>query len=151
MVEGRTCNKCLEHKPWESFAINKKGVNDRKSVCKECSNKAQRLLNKKRRIDDPLDLSKTRRAKHLKINYGMSLEDYENLLVKQDYKCAICGREDNGLSNQKQLYIDHCHTKGHVRGLLCYYCNTILGLSFDDTDILRKAIKYLNKERSLGQ
>lgn len=148
MVDGRVCNRCKEFKVWTEFAVNKKGINDRKSICKKCSNLAQIALNKSRKEKDPLDLSKVRRAKHLKLKYGMSLEDYDCMLQQQAGKCAICGKKDNGLSNQKQLYIDHCHDLGHVRGLLCYYCNTVLGLAFDDVNILQSAIEYLKRDKT---
>jgi len=79
------------------------------------------------------------RGYQLKSLYNLSLEDYENLLLKQDNKCQICEKE-------KKLVVDHCHNSGKVRGLLCYGCNTSLGQFKDDTSLLRRAITYLERK-----
>jgi hypothetical protein len=63
------------------------------------------------------------------------------MLQEQDYKCAICGNEDE--VEGRRLAIDHCHDTGHVRGLLCGKCNRGLGLFYDDEELLQNAIKYL--------
>jgi hypothetical protein len=68
--------------------------------------------------------------------YGITLAEYEEMLKAQDYKCAICGNEDE--VEGRRLAIDHCHTKGNVRGLLCGKCNRGLGLFYDNLDLLEK-------------
>jgi hypothetical protein len=78
----------------------------------------------------------------LKYKYGITLEDYNIMLFEQDGCCAICGIHHTEI--KKSLHVDHCHTTGKVRGLLCYSCNTILGHAQDDINILKKTIKYLN-------
>lgn len=75
--------------------------------------------------------------------YGITLAEYNAMLEKQDYKCAICGNEDE--VEGRRLAIDHCHTKGNVRGLLCGKCNRGLGLFYDNLDLLEKAKDYLIK------
>lgn len=75
----------------------------------------------------------------LKHKYGMSLEEYDTLLIKQESKCAICG------DKEKLLAIDHCHKTGKIRGLLCHLCNRAIGMMKDDTLILERAITYLKK------
>ena len=81
----------------------------------------------------------------LKKMYNITLEDYNNILNSQESQCAICkGKEPGG--NFKRFLIDHCHTTGKIRGLLCLNCNTMLGHSKDNILILTNAIKYLNKE-----
>lgn len=146
MEKGRTCNKCRFWKPWESFAINKKGLNDRKSICKECSNKSQRALAKKRREETPELVSLKRWEKHVAKQYGMTLEEVDAMQQAQGGRCAICDRLGNPIHKDGRLYIDHCHSTGKVRGMLCYYCNALLGLAFDNTEILNSAIKYLKKD-----
>jgi hypothetical protein len=76
--------------------------------------------------------------------YGITLAEYNAMLEAQDYKCAICGNEDE--VEGRRLAIDHCHTTGKIRGLLCGKCNRGLGLFYDNTNNLAKAIEYLNKE-----
>ena len=75
-------------------------------------------------------------AHNLKNVYGLSVEDFERLYKKQHGKCPIC-------DSYKKLVVDHCHTKGHVRGLLCQQCNSLLGLAKESTMILSQASKYL--------
>jgi hypothetical protein len=71
--------------------------------------------------------------------YGLDAEKYEVLLRKQANKCAIC-RNGQGA---RRLHVDHDHQTGDVRGLLCHFCNTALGLLGDDTALMARAIKYL--------
>lgn len=82
--------------------------------------------------------------KQLKRNYGLSKDDYYQMLDNQDGKCAICKREDSGTVTSEYLFVDHCHTTGKVRGLLCDKCNRGLGYFKDDIDIMKRAINYLS-------
>jgi hypothetical protein len=77
--------------------------------------------------------------RRLKRNYGIGLDFYEQLLGKQDGKCAICGEPENG----RALAVDHDHGTGNIRGLLCTNCNNGLGRFRDDVSRLRNAIEYL--------
>ena len=126
-------------KKWDQFPRNSKGKNGRKSVCSICTNSAQRAYCKRMSKADPEQWSKWRREKHLKSFYGLTPEDYELIVISHNNCCAICGVKPI------KLYIDHCHTNGHVRGLLCQQCNTMLGMAKDNTTTLRNAIKYLEK------
>lgn len=69
--------------------------------------------------------------------YGMSPADVEQMLLEQDGKCAICRKV---LLNP---HVDHDHTTGEVRGLLCYLCNLGIGLLQEDVENLQNAITYL--------
>lgn len=73
--------------------------------------------------------------------YGVSADQFEELVVLQDGKCAVCGGKPNG--GKKRLCVDHNHTTGKLRGLLCDCCNRGLGLLKDNPNILEKAIAYL--------
>lgn len=87
-----------------------------------------------------------RRTLFLK-KYGLTIEQYDALVVAQNGVCAICGGTtaiDKWNSGLKNLQVDHCHDTGTVRGLLCFHCNTGLGHFRDNSDLLRKAIDYLN-------
>lgn len=75
----------------------------------------------------------------IKKHYGLTVERYQQMLDAQSGVCAICGSAPAG----KRLAVDHCHKTGRVRGLLCDMCNHGLGRLQDDTEILRKAITYL--------
>lgn len=71
--------------------------------------------------------------------YGLSWEDFLRLNKEQDGKCAICFIHMNPPS------VDHCHSTGRVRGLLCKPCNHGLGLFKDAPSSLRAAASYLEK------
>jgi len=66
------------------------------------------------------------------------------MLEEQEHKCAICLTSDVDL--EKLLAVDHCHTTGKVRGLLCSNCNLALGNFKDNITNLEQAIKYLKNE-----
>lgn len=83
-----------------------------------------------------------RRDGIIRRQYGITLAQYDTMLEAQDYKCVICGNEDE--VEGRRLAIDHCHTSGQVRGLLCGPCNRGLGLFYDKPELLENAIKYLN-------
>jgi len=138
MVEGRECTKCNEFKSWDQFPRNSKGKNGRKSVCSVCTNSAQRAYCKRMSETDPEQWSKWRREKHLKSAYDLTPEQYEKLIIDQGNKCAICKEPPI------KFYVDHCHTNGHVRGLLCRHCNSLLGMAKDNIMTLQNAIGYLN-------
>jgi hypothetical protein len=74
--------------------------------------------------------------------YGITREQFDALLAAQDGKCAICGTSDwPGRSNRP--HVDHCHTTGAVRGILCHFCNIGLGNFRDRLDLLQAAAAYL--------
>lgn len=74
--------------------------------------------------------------------FGITLEEYEIMLAKQEGKCCICKQHES--SFQERLAVDHCHTTGKVRGLLCALCNKGLGMFSDNQKIMHRAIEYLN-------
>lgn len=81
------------------------------------------------------------RSYTLKAKYDLSLEQYAELLAKQDGACALCRN-----TKDKTLYVDHDHVTGAVRGLLCARCNTGLGQLGDREEFLLRAINYLKKQ-----
>lgn len=82
------------------------------------------------------------RAFKKKLSHSFTLEDYKSMLDSQNSKCKIC---NNPLIKPKDIALDHCHKTGKVRGILCRYCNTGIGMLQDDTRILQNAIKYLKE------
>ena len=89
-------------------------------------------------------VSRSRRFKLL--NRGSSPEEYENMYRAQNGLCAICGKED---STGYRLAMDHDHSTGAIRDLLCRRCNLTLGKIGDDMGLLMKMIAYLNKHQRL--
>lgn len=72
------------------------------------------------------------------MKYGVTRDQFEDMIKKQDNRCAIC------LKILKKFVIDHNHETGKVRGILCWSCNTLLGMAGDDIAILKRSVKYLN-------
>lgn len=75
-----------------------------------------------------------------KRRYGVTVEQYDQMLLKQNGLCAICGRVDE---TGKRLAVDHSHETGKIRGLLCTGCNTGLGKFKDSSQLLNKAATYI--------
>ena len=80
------------------------------------------------------------RAKNYKVKYGITVADYDRILAAQGGVCALC----QGLEILDRHYcVDHNHTTGIVRGLLCYRCNSGLGVFGDDIEGLQRVVEYL--------
>ncbi|KKM81485.1 hypothetical protein LCGC14_1329300 [marine sediment metagenome] len=77
--------------------------------------------------------------------YGITLDDYDQMLKAQGGGCAICGRKPTN----RRLDVDHSHKSKNVRGLLCHKCNRGLPWFNDNPDVLRSAVRYL--EGPLGR
>jgi len=81
--------------------------------------------------------------KKLKYYYNITLKQYNEMFAKQNGCCAICGRHQDIF--KVKLSVDHNHTTGKNRDLLCNNCNSMLGQSHDNIDILKSAIAYLER------
>lgn len=89
------------------------------------------------------------RNSNLQRNYGITLEDYDDMLLDQKGVCAICGTDDP--KGKGRFHVDHCHTTGKVRGLLCHHCNVGLGHFEDNIERLLDAIEYLRAGKFGGK
>lgn len=78
-----------------------------------------------------------------KVKYGISKSEIENIWKKQGEACPICGKKKE--VSGKRFHIDHCHTTGKIRGLLCSKCNMGIGIFDEDLDRIQNAINYLSK------
>lgn len=131
---SKICNVCGVEKNISDF------YNGR-NKCKDCTNAAARKI----RIDEPERYAKykKRHNEYLKEKrYGITQDQFNKMLVDQNNMCKICG---NKFKSTKDTHIDHCHNSNVVRGILCNSCNMALGQFNDNTDIMDKAIKYLEK------
>lgn len=137
-LKEKECTNCNSIKKLDEyyFRINKKTETKYyQSFCKNCQNR--------------YDYNNDKNFK-LKKAYGITLKEYEQLLSKQNGKCAICNIDNNGKYRNKPraFAVDHCHSTGKIRGLLCSDCNTGIGLLKDNINYLQLAIKYLNKTKN---
>ena len=120
---------------WKSFSKSKRWRLRNPELMKTAvKNWADNNQEQRRRIS---------RKARLKNAFGLTENDYQTLLASQDYCCAICNT-DKPTGKWKVFAVDHCHTTGAVRGLLCNECNRGMGLLRDSADICMKASEYLS-------
>lgn len=135
------CSKCKVEKEEQSFAKRKTPNGEKRvSICISCCVE----YNKQRRKEHPEKIANIERKYKFKKQYGISLDDYYEMLDKQNGTCAIC-KTDVPNKRTKFFAVDHCHTTGKVRGLLCSSCNRGLGLFRDNENLLFSAINYLKE------
>ncbi|MET9689189.1 endonuclease VII domain-containing protein [Streptomyces sp. NPDC006514] len=113
----KLCRQCGEVKPhgdWHKNASASDGLSTRCKTCRAAQG----------------------RAGHLKRSYGMTEADRDRMIADQDGVCCIC-------LTAPAVHVDHCHTTGRVRGVLCFNCNTAIGKLGDDPDAARRVVSYL--------
>jgi hypothetical protein len=121
VMETKPCKTCNETKPLDEYYLL---YGKPESHCKKCRNKKS---------------YEKQREYRLLYKYGLTRKQYKALLTLQGDVCAICKQRNE----VKELGVDHDHTTGRVRGLLCNDCNIALGYFKDNIDYLRQAILYL--------
>jgi hypothetical protein len=119
----KTCTKCGVEKPRTEFYDHPKNKTGKQSRCKICTVLAGR-------------------ESQYRIRYNMSLQDKEDMIKAQGNQCAICGYYFQK-GKEKHVHVDHCHDTLKVRGILCSYCNTGIGLLKNSPEIMQNAIKYI--------
>lgn len=134
---SRKCRQCKTVKPLSEFNRHGPSPEGRRLRCSRCTSMYQKLY----RVQNPSKVAARERSKNLRRYYGINPEEYDKLLTWSDGGCAICGAK-KGRADLR-LYIDHDHTTGMVRGLLCNQCNQGLGNFRDDVRLLKIAIAYL--------
>ena len=132
----KTCTKCGNTKDINEFYKRggKISPETKHNHCKDCTRK------RIKQTHDPLKY----RNQHLKRNYGITLNDYNQMLTEQKHQCVVCGTTEPGGKHGKFM-VDHCHSTGKVRGLLCKSCNIALGEVGDNTQTLQSMIEYLQE------
>jgi len=124
----KECLTCKQTLPVSNFdMMSRHGRKYYLSSCKKCRNKISALKRGQTNFYRVRDLHK---------NYGITLEDFNDMIELQEGKCLICNTHLEALT--KGLVVDHCHTTGKVRGLLCSNCNSGLGMFKDNVDKFRK-------------
>jgi hypothetical protein len=129
---SKECKVCGVEKNISDFYTGRKD-------CKDCKNAVARKRWKEN-IEASDRYKKRNRERAKERRYGITQEQFDQMLLDQNNKCKICDIE---FKNTKDTHIDHCHNSSVVRGLLCNNCNIALGQFGDNTDIMDNAIKYL--------
>lgn len=149
----KTCSICKTLKPLSEFTKDKRNKSGLKSGCRPCCAKAFKKWRaahpESRREEQRLwGLENPEKVKVYGVRvrlkrYKISLQEYERMKVEQEGKCAVCGAR----WGEKTPAIDHCHSTGKIRGLLCASCNTGLGAFKDCPNLLANAIEYLCRSK----
>jgi hypothetical protein len=119
-MTSKVCSTCKEEKLLADFNNRKISVDGKAYQCKDC-----------------------KKSIELKTLYGITHQDYLDMLEAQNGRCKICGTDTPG--GKGTFHVDHCHNSNKVRGLLCHKCNVGLGHFNDNISLLSAAILYLNK------
>jgi hypothetical protein len=134
----KRCNACGKELPIDLFYKHKgKRTSEgyRNPICKTCHAEKSKLWAKK----NPDKVAEHRRKRNLKQKYGVTVEQYEQMLTEQKGVCYICSSPPD----RRRLSVDHNHQTGQVRRLLCDKCNLAIGLLEEDKERLKKVREYL--------
>jgi hypothetical protein len=126
----RLCFRCQQIKPLEDFSksrVKKGGLQERCKVCCKEHYHSTGYAVRQRELD-------------LKKKYNITPKVYTDMVLIQGSCCAVCK------TSSLKLHVDHNHTTGKVRGLLCSNCNRGIGLLKDNTQILLNAAEYINND-----
>jgi len=142
-METKQCSRCKATKPLTEFKYRNKSLPELgyKSACYACERERAKLYWRRK----PLP-KEVQRERNLRRFFGIGIDDYNQMLEQQEGCCAICGV--SSCASGRNFAVDHCHTTGMIRGLLCQFCNTALGQFQDSPEILTKAISYLEKSKN---
>lgn len=151
----KRCCSCKKEKGSSYFYKNKGTKDGLQYACKTCNRKTIRASYEKHK-DKPCSIcgkgKRVKNATHCKDcniervlagKYGIPVEEVQRLRSKDN--CDACGRSTEEAATERSFHIDHCHDKGHVRGVLCHYCNIALGMLRDDPVRILKLGMYLNR------
>ncbi len=145
----KNCPKCKQEKIFSAFGKDKSKKLGLSSYCLDCAvenrkaNYAKSPAKEKEKLKEYYRSNKDRwHGYSIKASYGLSPAQYKEMLAQQNNSCKICKTHEKSL--KRKLFVDHCHETGKVRGLLCQYCNTMLGNAKDNVLVLHSAISYLS-------
>jgi hypothetical protein len=125
----KVCKTCGKMKDKKEFHRKSRGKDTTTTNCKDCRSDYEFV-------------------RGLRRNYGISPEIYQELLSNQNDSCACCGEHKSAF--KRRLHVDHDHTTGQVRALLCTRCNPLVGFAKENIERLEMARTYLMKFKKLG-
>lgn len=155
VIDGKLrCGRCHEWKPIALFYGDESTTTKKHSWCRSCATIAARIYrNKNREAVRAREKQRVpvyrerRRQLEVKRKYGLTAEEFRDLVARHDGRCAGCGVSFDLLpwGKGKGWCVDHDHKTGHVRGVLCHGCNKTIGLLHDDSNRLRALANYLDR------
>lgn len=161
----KTCSSCLDEKPTSSFGRDKRRKDGLRGECRECrkgeyerwkasATAEQRDRRRRQNRENMRSLyangyrtsgryPEAARRANLRVKFGMTVEQYDKMLLDQSGSCAIC---EEACPSGRNLAVDHDHDSGVIRGLLCGRCNMGLGQFRDRPELLSAAAAYLQQD-----
>ena len=138
------CNKCKITKSFDNFYKN---AIPSDAICKECDRQRKKEYRKRPEVREREYTYEMK--KHYEKRYGITFDQYNELLIKQNNVCAICKTKNKTIDKRtkrpKRLNVDHCHSTKKVRGLLCTKCNTGIGFFNDNILLLESCLRYIHE------
>ncbi|MCK5607318.1 hypothetical protein KAR91_35875 [Candidatus Pacearchaeota archaeon] len=132
-MKKKLCNICNEKKLLSDFGRHPKARDGHINRCKECQCK----VDKKYRQTEKGKIATLRH--NLKHEYGMTVEQYNQMFADQNGVCFLCGKPEL----DRRLSVDHNHETGKIRSLLCRRCNMCVGIFENDIDLVKQILKYI--------
>jgi len=128
-IRAKKCKRCNLEQSLDQFSKDKRRVDGLQNWCKTCHKESYKPKY---------------RDQKLQKRYGISMREYDLMLLEQNNSCYICLAKEPGRKNMTHFAVDHSHKSGKVRSLLCDRCNKALGFLKEDTSLLHKFEDYLN-------
>ena len=143
----KTCCNCYKKKKLQSFYKHKATKSGVGGMCISCL-KIYYIQNRKHLIVYKKQHYKANKQQWIERDllkkYNITFQQFEQMKTYQDNRCAICGQI---FASRQDTHVDHNHTNGHLRGLLCRKCNLGIGYLCDSETILNQALNYIKKWR----
>lgn len=145
MEPTKACSVCKKEKLLQEFHKQKHVKSGRRSSCKACRTAYEYSLPRVKEYTKKYYKAHKEKFRdyHLFSKYKVTQEEYNNMLDSQGGVCAICGGMQD--KRYKNFAVDHDHTTGVVRGLLCNNCNAGLGYLKDSVTVILAAAQYLSR------
>ena len=143
----KKCKECQIEKPLTEFYKDKLSADGHRNNCKVCKNKKTLKWRDENRAHYNEIARRHNQANYEQDRlrrYNLSLQKHAEMLVAQNYVCAICQKPP---TEKRALATDHDHVTDEVRGLLCYKCNRDMAV-VDDKEHLAKLLLYRDKKHS---
>lgn len=138
---SKRCRTCKNFLPLTEFTLDRSEPDGRAPRCKQCTRQYFRRYRSEKREH----IAGLLRRHGLARKYRLTPARWEAMLAEQDGKCAICRHDFDSAVPAHQAMVDHDHTTGSVRSLLCRQCNAMLGMAKEHVEVLRAAIEYLER------
>jgi hypothetical protein len=141
----KICSACRTEKQISGFYIDRSSKSGLTSRCKNCIKSYQNIWRK----DNKGKKAKANTSWYYRKTHGITPAEFVQRAKEQHNKCKIClvDLTFDAIKDNRAV-MDHCHSTGEKRGVLCYACNLGLGKFKDSVDALSRAVNYLKEYKN---